>query len=298
MPYKTSKGSKPYRKLRLQHIPGANRNELIKTIEKIKIDIPEGLFKLHTTAVFVGSCNSGKTNALINLSSEYQKFGSFNRIFVMSPTYENNLAFQKLDVDPEDVYGGTRVLKDGIGCVTEVEQKVKKAGEDYKKHEVYVESYRAWIRGKATLAQETLLRNNLFEEPEFVPRPSILLIMDDLSHTGVFSVSRQNDFINLLLRHRHVHDIGLSIFMAVQNFTTGIPKILRQNCKQFFLWKTHDTTQLESIYEQVAQGCTKEEFYQAFSEATKEDHSFLTVDLNSSTGSIFRKNFDELMIFE
>lgn len=288
----------PVKSIRFENIHGANRNELIKTIEKIKIPVPPGSFKLHTTSAFIGSCNSGKTNAMINLAEEYQKFGSFNRIIIMSPTYYNNEAFQRLEVARGDVYSGSTVLKNGIGCVTEVEMKVKKAGEDYKDYEIYKEAYIAHLRGKANLNQMTLLENNLFEPPDFIPRPSILLIMDDLSHTGVFSVSKKNDFINLLLRHRHAHDIGLSIFMAVQNFNTGIPKILRQNCKQFFIWKTHDTTQADSIYEQVACGCTKEEFTTAFEEATKEPHNFLTVDLNSSAGSVFRKNFHEQILFE
>lgn len=241
---------------------------------------------------------SGKTNFMINLASWYQRHGSFNRIVIMSPTYDNNQAFEELVVDRNDVYSGSRVLKQGVECVGEIEQKIKKAGQDYKNYEEYVDAYVAWLKGKASMAQEAMVKNNLEQEPEYIPRPSILLIMDDLSHTGVFSVRRQNDFINMLLRHRHVHDIGLSIFMAVQNFNTGVPKIIRQNCKQFFLWKTHDSTQLETIYEQVAQGCTKEEFLQAFHEATKEPHNFLTVDLNSSTGSVFRKNFDEELSFE
>ncbi len=279
-------------------IDGAIVNKLIKTIEKIKIPVPEGVPPLHTTAVFVGSCNSGKTNWLINYAQLLQDYGSINRIIVMSPTFENNAAFDNLQINSNDIYSGSRVLTAGQECVTEIEAKIKKTAEDYKQYLEYVEAFSAWLRGKATFSQETLVKNNLEQEPEFMERPRILLLMDDLSHTGVFSTGRSNPFINMLLRHRHVFEIGLSIFMAVQNFATGVPKIIRQNCKQFFLWKTHDSTQLELIYEQVAQGCTKEEFYAAFRYATEKPHEFLTVDLNSSCGSVFRRNFDESLVFE
>ena len=73
---------------------------------------------------------------------------------------------------------------------------------------------------------------------------------------------------------------------------------MRQNIKQFYLWKTHDSTQLKSIFEQVAQGCSEEEFYKAFHFATKVKHEVLTVDLDSETGSVFRKNFNEEILFE
>ncbi len=285
------------RRLKRRIIPGADPNELIECIEKIKIPIPDWAFRLHTTSVFVAPCDSGKTNAVIRLAHAYQEHGSFNRIIVCSPTFESNEAFKLLHIRQEDIYSGNRVLKDGVGCVQEIEQKIKALAAEYTKYEQYVLAYRAWLRGEANANQETLLANNSFEEPEYIERPRILLILDDLSHTGIFSVSRANDFNNLLLRHRHVFGLGLSIFICVQTFTTGVPKHLRQNINQFFLWKTHDATQLKSIYEQVAQGCKKEEFLQAFAYATEIPHHFLTVDRRSKEHSVFRKNFNEELSF-
>lgn len=281
----------------VKKIKGSLDNPLIKTIEKIKIKVPEGCPSLHTTAVFVGSCNSGKTNWMLNLAKKYEDFGSFNRIFVLSPTYDNNKSFDILHIEPEDVYSGKRVLDNGVECVCEVEDKIKKLAEEYAEYEIYVKAYQAWINGVATMRQQAIVERRLYAEPEYMPMPRVLLLMDDLSHTKVFSVAKDNKFINLLLRHRHIYGIGLTIFAAVQNFTTGLPKILRQNIKQFYLWKTHDSTQLKCIYEQVAQGCSEIEFYQAFDIATREPHSFLTVDLDSKSESVFRSNFDREIVF-
>ena len=292
---KTYKAFKTKRKtLKLKPIEGAKKNELIKKIEKVKIPVPDGHFRLHTVSCFIGACDSGKTNWMLRLSESLQEYGSFNRIFVFSPTYEHNGAFDILHIRPGDVYSGQRAADDGIGCIIEIDQKIQKAAEEYEEYKEYCAAYDAWIAGTATYWQNTMLENNGFEKPEFIPMPRILVIMDDLSHTNIFSVAKTNPFNNMILRHRHIHGIGVSFFIAVQNFNTGASKMIRQNTKQFFLYKTHDTTQLESIFEQVSAGATKEDFYNAFIEATKEPHNFLTVDLSASGDQpVFRKNFDE-----
>ena len=85
--------------------------------------------------------------------------------------------------------------------------------------------------------------------------------------------------------------------MLVQNYKTGVPKCLRQNIQQFFLWPTHDMTQLESMYEEFANLCSKEEFISMFKKCTAERHSFMSIDLNASEPLLrFRKCFDQMLL--
>jgi hypothetical protein len=85
--------------------------------------------------------------------------------------------------------------------------------------------------------------------------------------------------------------------MLVQTFKTGIPKCLRQNIQQFFLWPTHDMSQLESMYEEFANMCTKDDFMEMFQRATSGKHNFMTIDMNArDTVLRFRKNFDEILL--
>ena len=85
--------------------------------------------------------------------------------------------------------------------------------------------------------------------------------------------------------------------MLVQNYKTGIPKCLRQNVQQYFIWSTHDMSQLESMYEEFANICTLDQFLAVFREATKEKHDFLSIDLNAKDESQrFRKNFDTALV--
>jgi hypothetical protein len=144
----------------------------------------------------------------------------------------------------------------------------------------------------------TLERNGFKRAPE-LPRPSPLLIIDDMSHSDLYTPSKKNSFINLCLRHRHLFKVGLSIFMLVQTFKTGIPKCLRQNIQQFFLWPTHDMSQLESMYDEFANLCTKEDFMDMYKRATANAHDFMTVDMNASNPLLrFRKCFDSILLPE
>lgn len=234
---------------------------------------------------------------MVNLTKRYMDDGSFTRIFVISPTYESNPVFHVLGIDREDVYTDHQ---NTIAAIEDILDKCKKDSEDYDDYEEYMTAYRAWKRGgELSLDEQIMLENNDYQRPpEVIPRPSPLLIIDDMSHSDIYSTSRGNPFINLCLRHRHInHGKGISIFMAVQNFRTGIPKALRQNICQYFLWATHDRTQLEAIYQELANLIDEDSFMQLYREATKEcPHCFLTIDTNAPIHKQFRKNFDTLLI--
>ena len=216
-------------------------NTKVKAVLPPSPETPDGLFRLHTLAAFIGARGSGKTNACVLLAQRYLDEGVFNRIFIISPTFESNPQFETLKPDPNDVYksipNATEDLLDILG-------KVKEDVDDYEKREEYKRIYNRWISGHASMRDMNVLEANEFKRPLNLPKPCPLLIIDDMSHSPLYQPSRKNPFINLCLRHRHLHRVGISIFMLVQTFTTGIPKCLRQNVQQYFLWPTHDMTQL------------------------------------------------------
>jgi hypothetical protein len=275
------------------------KNEKIKGIEKIRPKTPKGIFGLHTSVVACGHTNSGKTNAVINLVKYYQDYGSFNMLFCISPTYDQNPAFEVLKIPPDHVISGEDALFKGVKGLMNILNIIKNKVEEYKENEEYQEAYKLWKNGKPlNVIQATLLHNKQYKKIPVLPRPSPCLILDDLSHSDIYAVGRKNPLINLLLRHRHYEEVGLSIFMLVQTFTTGVPKALRQNIRQYLLWHTFDQTQLDSLFEQLAQGMTREDFEYYFNYATKDNpHDFLTVDLvhEFPGDTLFRKNFNILL---
>lgn len=143
--------------------------------------------------------------------------------------------------------------------------------------------------------------------PHFIPpysmkHPVPCIFIDDMSHSDIYGTGRSNPLVNLSLRHRHLGGpgFGITIYFAVQTFKTGVPKALRTNCQQFFIFQGSDVGVLESMYEEFAGLCSQETFYALYDKAVGEDpqsHDFLTVDKNAlKVEHIFRKNYDVLLI--
>ena len=84
---------------------------------------------------------SGKTHAMVNLAKRYLDEGSFNRVFIISPTYESNPIFHVLHIDPEDVYSN---LHTSIQDIANILQKCKKDSNDYNDYHIYMKAYIKW----------------------------------------------------------------------------------------------------------------------------------------------------------
>lgn len=264
-------------------------------------DFPPQLFRLHTLAAFFGPRGSGKTNGAVLLAKKYLEYGSFTRVFVISPTYESNPSFEVLNADPEDVYTDLGAI---LTSITNIVTKIEEEAESYRYEMEYHDMFNKWNQGRdITGAEQIRLEREAYREPVPVIKPYPLVIIDDCSHSQIYSTSRSNPFINLCLRHRHVggEGFGCSIFMLVQNFKTGVPKPIRQNLQQFFIWRTADRSQLEAMWEEFANLIDLHNFVRVYHTATDHDkHDFLTVDMNPTTDIIgnFRRNFDTALFIE
>jgi hypothetical protein len=154
--------------------------------------------------------------------------------------------------------------------------------------------------------QTSNLEDDVQEWPHFIPpysmkHPVPCLFIDDMSHSDIYGTGRSNPLVNLSLRHRHLGGpgFGITIYFAVQTFKTGVPKALRTNCQQFFIFQGSDVGVLESMYEEFAGLCSRETFFALYDKAVGEDpqsHDFLTVDKNAaSVEVIFRKNYNIIL---
>ena len=142
----------------------------------------------------------------------------------------------------------------------------------------------------------------VFMFPYKLVKPAPVLFIDDMSHSDIYSTSRVNPLVNLCLRHRHLGGagFGVTIYFAVQTFKTGVPKALRNNCQQFFIFQGSDISVLESMYEEFGGLCSKDQFYQMYETAIGDDpasHHFLTVDKNASDYTrVFRRDYNEVLL--
>ena len=278
-------------------VPGGFKNEKLNVPDRIVPEIPPGSFELHTVIAFLGAKRSGKTNVACLLAKKYQEFGSFTRIFVISPTFEAQPEFKVLDIKDEDVYENA---DKSIEAITDIERKIKEESLSYKEFLKYKIAYDRWKAGNPKFKDIIELEKKDYEEPDPKrKRPSSLLILDDLSHNKIYLPSTKNPFINLVLRHRHVggKGYGCSIFMMAQTFKSGIPRVLRQGgVSQFIIFPSKDKTNIREMYEEFGSACTMEDFIAMYDLATKEVHHFLLVDAyNPDPAKRFRQDFDHYL---
>lgn len=287
-------------------IYAAVKNDAIPGIRPTPEPVPEGLFQLPTVIAFIGKKASGKTTQAVNLSKSYQDFKSINTIYILSPTYESNPEFKAIDVDPSNIYTNMDTV---IQDLLEIEQKIIQSASDYEAYLEYKKAYKRWKNGDATLEDMIMLEQNMGpdnipQQPPHQDKPKSLLLIDDLSHTDIYGTSKNNPLINMSLRHRHIGGLGygVSIFMMVQTFKTGIPRALRQGAvSQFFLWENNDNSNLKEMYESIGNSCSEKDFEEMFMKATYNstihDHNFLIVDpYEKDRTKRFRKGYNTLLI--
>jgi hypothetical protein len=283
----------------VKKIPRAITNEAVPIRQVITPPFPPELFRLHTLAAFFGPRGSGKTNGAVLLTKRYIEYGSFTRVYIISPTYESNPVFEIIEADPSDVYTDIGTI---LHSITEIVNKIEEDAAQYEKEMAYTDMFIRYVRGKGLTASESMhLERESFREPIPMQRPYPLIIIDDCSHSQIYSTSRSNPFVNLCLRHRHIggEGFGCSIFMLVQNFKTGVPKPIRQNLQQFFIWRTADRSQLEAMWEEFANLIDLDNFVKLYHLAVDDDrHNFMTVDMNPVSPEIgnFRRNFDTALV--
>lgn len=286
-------------------IEGGLRNVAVDVgVDKVVPSHPPELFPLHTCAAFLGQCGSGKTNAMILEARRYLDHGSFNRVFVMSPTYDTNTAFLALpEVRDEDVYRDHVNVQRSVG---DIMQAIKEAVKQWKSYLLIKDVMERKAKGQQLTQREEELYNSMAGR-ELIPvdRPSPLIIIDDLSHSNLFSPSPSNPFINLVLRHRHLEGVGATIFFCCQTFKGGITKALRTGAvRQFHIFPCHDATQLQAIYQEAGSMVTKDEFDNVYRRAIAgDDHNFLTIDTQPQGETLalrrahrFRRNFDTFLV--
>lgn len=293
------------KKVKTQKFKGV-KNEAVKCKPKKTPKAPKHLFKLHTVAVFVGNIGSGKTNAVSLEIQAYNNYGSFNRTFIISPTYEYNDPLKLLGADKKDIY--TDRLN-ALSAIADIKHKILEMKYEYEEAVEYKIAYKAWKKGMDTPKQFAILQRanqttdttGFKKPPKHIPWPSPCLVIDDMSHSDIYGAQRSNDFVNLVLTCRHIHGIGCSLFLLLQSFKTGAQKVVRQNARQFHIFPTHDYSQLKSMYEDLASVVSYEDFISLYKCAIDGNkHNFLTIDMTADDEKkkTFRRNFDEFIWIE
>lgn len=213
------------------------------------------------------------------------------RVFIISPTLEQNEVFKSLDVDFEnDTYDhySDDILDEIIDKITAD----KESWMDYKKYKsVYKKFMQLKVNEINKLTDEELqllIRHDFEDYKDLQPvQPKVyFLILDDLLGTKSLSTSKRSKLMNLYIKNRH-HN--LCCMIAVQSIK-GLPKEIRLNTSVFFLGRFANThTILPEFWEEVSNCITLDKLQEMYDHCVNHNkYGSLIVDLTQDEKSFMR----------
>lgn len=264
------------------------------------------------TMGFIAPKGAGKTTTICNLLMFYK--GYFNTILVFSPTIESD---EKWDwIKQQELVVENKPLKRWIAAMREKKQK---AGE---KSNAVVDPRTAMDMGEfaaiegignfdARIPEENFFTDysddkfqKIMEEqmnmikllkkhnqPKYLAN-RILVVFDDLVGSGLFSGSRGSYFKGINTRHRHY---SASFLMVSQGYKE-VPKTIRTNWSCLIVFEIGNEKEVEVIYEEYPMGLRREDWMEVYNYATKDDHSFLYLNIQAPKGLRIMKNFEQYLM--
>lgn len=247
---------------------------------------------------------------------QFKKEGTFDRVYLITPSYESNKSYWEGHVEREDVFEPT---KDSISKV------IASVEADRDEWERFVAERERYEKFQRTMRQGGVLKDDLllhafqlgwmdgqprpkwkYGTPEVPPRS--LLIMDDVlsspaiqQGSGLTKIATLNRHIAPLKKeHSDRSACGLAVIILAQSYRMqgGVNRVLRENLSLLTLFKNKQEKQMEAIREELANVVDESLFIKAYEHATKEPFGNLTVDFKPKCPELtFRKNLSEALVF-
>jgi hypothetical protein len=249
----------------------------------------------------IGSRNSGKTFAIVQLIKQMEQHGVYKgkhkvpiRTILISPTAHMNPVFSTLEsLAPEDVH-----LEYSDALIQDIQDdihEIRAKAEDYQDRlKLYNKMLKMRKWDDLTIDELMLLDQSGFmppEPPKYPLPPVVNLILDDLAGTSAFRAGR-NPLTNLLLRNRH-HQ--LNIIIASQHLK-NVPRAMRTNTNVFMIFKFANSKVIsQDLYEEVSNILKEDELEELYEYATQGDHDYLFIDFTKPRDKTFRKNLDTFL---
>lgn len=303
--------------MKIQRSKSKNIKIAIPPNSRCPIETGSDLFTAHVNLIAVGKRNSGKSVLITNYLRMLKDDGKLHRLFIISPTIESNRALiDSLNVKKDDIYD-----PEDPNTINAIMEQIDFERDRYVNEIKRIQNFKLFKKAiKSDIPIDMidpyllLEFENTYDEPKLTygARPFLHLFVDDSQSTKLF---RSVNFNHLCIRSRHCGimpyeknnselcgAIGISIYIAVQNFKTtggGLARGIRNNATQICICgKSKDLQELNDIYESIGGEIAKEEFMKAYDYATDGKYGSLVIDLHPKPHhpSMFRKDFDEFII--
>ena len=261
--------------------------------------------------------NSGKSFSVSKLVTQAQKENTFDRIYMITPTFLSNKSYFGKLIDECDVYQPT---KDSIQQVIEQVEQDRDEYQEFKRKKKKYEEFVTVLKSKRELTDVEIFK---FEDLGFLDvhiskpvwkykyerPPTSMLIMDDilsspaiLQSSGLTKVATLNRHIGALDEpEQNRSACGLAVIIISQTYSMpqGVSRTLRENLTHLLIFRNKQEKQMGKIREELGSSVDENKFMIAYNHATKEKYGNLLIDFNPRCPSMtFRKNLNELIIFQ
>ena len=253
--------------------------------------------------------NSGKSYLCSKFLAQAKKDKTFDKIYMITPSFASNRAYFGKYVDEDDVYEPTKE------SIDKVIQRVESDRDEWENYQAKLKMYNEFMReikNNPHMTDEQLLYfYDFMEKPTYdydAPVKS-LLILDDVINSP--AISQSSGLGKLATLNRHVAPLkedyngrsacGLAVIILSQSYRCqqGVGRLLRENLSLFTLFKNKQEKQINAIEEEIGSVIDIEKFRNAYETSTKEKYGNLTIDFNPKCPEkTFRKNLNECIIFD
>ena len=276
------------------------------------IETADDFFRLHTLCIASATRGSGKSTSIINLVREAMERGYYDRVLVITPTFESNRLLWDLipDLNEDDVF------EPEVSTLKKIKDIIQQEREEWDLFNFQKEMYEKFHKDikhkpiKSINPEELieyyemgLLDNDAgFEKPVWkyqkeVP-PRLALIIDDCMGTDIMT-KRSAGLTKFIIAHRHWgKGLGISVFMLVQSYSSheNLARPIRENTCILMLWKIKDKKQRDKIIQEAGLDITEQQFLNMLEHCLKTPFGFLTIDFQPKKPEYqFRKQFDTFL---
>jgi hypothetical protein len=273
------------------------------------IETEEDFPKLNTLSILSGRRGGGKSVALANFLKKCKDKYYFDKIILVSPTYQSNkLIWDICEINEEDV------IEPEITSMREVLNIIDQEKMEWDNFVQKKKKYQEFLKDRKTnlerikAARLLMYYEEGFLEPDFdkpmwkYPKehpPRIAVVLDDCMGTPLMN-KPSSGLTQFAIKHRHVSGgLGCSLFMLVQSYRSrdGVPRAIRENTTNLWLFRVNNEDQIKAIKDECDLPVSDEEFMDMCSYAHNIPYNFLFIDFSPKTDcKRFRSGLNQYLI--
>ena len=273
-------------------------------------------FRQPCLQMLIGQRTAGKSYLASKILAQAQREKTFDRVYMITPSFNSNKAYFGKYVNEEDVYEPTR---ESIGEVIKSVEADRDEWEEYLQKKELYEMYKKDAKKNIKKIDEDSLitydtmgfLDGIVPEWKYAKEEPVksILILDDC--LGSPAILQSSGLTRIATLNRHIAPLaenfkgrsacGLAVMILSQTYkmSNGISRVLRENLSIITLFKNKQQKQIDAIKEELANVVDLDKFDKAYEYATRGKYGNLTIDFKPKCETMtFRKNLNELIMYE